>query len=81
MESAPANNLTCAEALERVFEHLDSELSPEHEAELQAHITRCLSCYDRFEFEGLIRARLRTIQQSTPPERLLTKLRDLLLQV
>ncbi|MDP2483597.1 MAG: zf-HC2 domain-containing protein [Candidatus Palauibacterales bacterium] len=45
--------LTCEEALARVYEYLDGELGAgEHEA-VRRHLEKCRNCYPHFDFERM----------------------------
>ena len=41
---------SCREALERVYEYLDNELSPADAAEIKRHFEKCRSCYPVLKF-------------------------------
>jgi anti-sigma factor (TIGR02949 family) len=60
----------CEEALNRLYEYLDRELSPEELAEVHGHLEACPPCRDRFTFEAdvlrLVRRSCREV--SAPPE-------------
>lgn len=43
--------LTCAEAVERVYEFLDGELTPEVDEQIRAHLAVCTRCIPAFEHE------------------------------
>jgi mycothiol system anti-sigma-R factor len=46
-------NLSCEEALARVYEYLDGELgAAEHDA-VRRHLEKCRNCYPHFDFERL----------------------------
>ncbi len=50
MTSAP-RSIDCREAVERLYEYLDKELTPEVTAEVQHHLRSCAGCFRHFEFE------------------------------
>ena len=72
-------SLDCDEAIERVYEYLDGELTPEVELAIQQHLAACAKCEPRFEHERLFlellaeRARL----ERAPPELRRRVLREL----
>ena len=41
---------SCREALQRVYEYLDNELSPEEAAHIKQHFEKCRSCYPVLKF-------------------------------
>ncbi len=44
--------INCREAAERLQDFLKQELTPELEAEMQAHLERCRPCFDEARFEA-----------------------------
>ena len=66
----PATSLTCAQAIEKIYEFLDGELTPSVEESIRAHLAVCRKCYPNFRHEEVF---LRFIEQRTrieaaPPE-------------
>lgn len=62
---------SCREALERVYEYLDNELSVADAAEIRRHFEKCRSCYPVLKFcesfqEAMRRAA--SCQCCAPPE-------------
>lgn len=45
------STLTCAEAVERMYEFLDGELTPEVDALIREHLALCARCVPEFEHE------------------------------
>ncbi|HEX9729211.1 MAG TPA: zf-HC2 domain-containing protein [Gemmatimonadales bacterium] len=43
--------IDCHAALDRLYEYLDDELTPEIEAAVRDHLARCTRCFGRFDFE------------------------------
>jgi mycothiol system anti-sigma-R factor len=43
--------LTCTEVLERIYEFLDGELTPQVEERIHTHLVGCKRCYPEFEHE------------------------------
>ncbi len=66
----PATSLTCAEAIEKIYEYLDGELTPAVEEGIRAHLGVCRKCYPHFRHEEVFlqfveqRARI----EAAPPE-------------
>ena len=60
---------TCEEALRRLEEFLDRELTPEETQRVQAHLDTCAACTGQFQFESRVldglREKVRRI--SLPP--------------
>ena len=66
----PATSLTCAQAIEKIYEFLDGELTPSVEESIRAHLAVCRKCYPNFRHEEVF---LRFIEQrarieAAPPE-------------
>ena len=62
--------MNCREAVERLYEYLDRELTPEAEREVRQHLEACRPCGQHFDFEQaflkFVAARCRT--RAAPPE-------------
>jgi mycothiol system anti-sigma-R factor len=43
--------VSCEQALERIYEFLDGELTPDADAAIRAHLAACARCVPRFEHE------------------------------
>lgn len=50
--SGQPESLDCRGALDRLYEYLDGELTPEVEAAVRAHLAACAPCFKLFGFEG-----------------------------
>lgn len=76
-----SETLDCDEALERIYEYLDGELTPAVERAIRRHLAACARCEPRFEHERAFLefvARRAQIEQA-PPElrkRILRELMD-----
>lgn len=46
-----ATTMSCAEALERIYEFLDGELTADVEERIQRHLGVCRQCYPHFRHE------------------------------
>jgi anti-sigma factor (TIGR02949 family) len=56
---SPQRDIDCREAVDRLYEFLDRELTPELRTEVQRHLDACSGCFRHFEFE---RAYLRFLE-------------------
>jgi len=52
LDSAAAE-LSCEEALARVYEYLDGELAPAWNEAVRRHVQKCRRCYPHFDFERM----------------------------
>ena len=50
--------MNCKEALEKIYEFLDRDGSVSI-VEIEVHLNRCRGCWDRFEFEKQLLARIK----------------------
>jgi len=51
MHGPRGTDITCQEALDRLFEFLDGELEPEWMERVRGHIAICRHCWPRFDVE------------------------------
>lgn len=62
--------ISCAQAVEHLYEYLDREITPEVEAQVRHHLEQCIRCAGRFDFEdqflNFLEARART--RTAPPD-------------
>jgi anti-sigma factor (TIGR02949 family) len=49
--TSPPRDIDCREAIERLYEFLDQELTPALRAEVEHHLKACAGCFRHFEFE------------------------------
>lgn len=49
--SAAPRSIDCREAVDRLYEYLDRELTPEVNVEVEHHLRTCAGCFKHFEFE------------------------------
>jgi len=73
-----ANQISCDEALKRLFEYLDHELDAEHQGEVEQHLHDCRACYSRAEFEKRLKGKLSALGQDKAPETVGQRVRKLL---
>lgn len=57
-------DLDCRGAMERLFELLDGELTPEREQRVRSHITGCPGCFANADFEERFLRAIRTARIS-----------------
>ncbi|MDH5436449.1 MAG: zf-HC2 domain-containing protein [Gammaproteobacteria bacterium] len=73
-----AKEITCEEALKRVFDFLDKTLEHDHHDEMEDHIHRCKSCFSRVEFEKKLKDRIGETGEETVPDSLHSKINNIL---
>lgn len=47
------DELTCRQAVSRVYEYLDGELDPEKAEDIRCHLETCIRCYPYFNLERM----------------------------
>lgn len=72
------NIIDCEEALSRLFEYLDHELHEHKHDEMDEHLSRCRSCYSRYEFEKRLRDHLQKATKAKAPNALHDKMKLLI---
>lgn len=65
-----APSMTCAQAIEKIHEFLDGELTPAVEESIRAHLAICRHCYPHFRHEEVFLRFLERRKQieKAPPE-------------
>lgn len=74
--------ISCQEAMDRVYEFLDGELSPDWTEKVRRHIEICKKCYPYFNFERIFLDHIRSkglgaTRSTALEEKVLRLLRDL----
>ena len=55
--------LNCEEVLKKLFDYIDFELDSDDAQLLEMHLRDCRHCFDRVEFERLLKNRMRNLQK------------------
>ncbi|MEW6511200.1 MAG: zf-HC2 domain-containing protein [Bacteroidota bacterium] len=76
--NAPAAEISCRESIRRVFEYIDGELPEAGRRQVERHLATCRHCFDRYEFERLLKSRLRRIPSGTPSAELRRRIRTVI---
>ena len=64
---AAPDDIGCEQALKRLFEFLDRELSDREGGDVDRHLRTCRSCYSRMEFERRLKERLAALSADEVP--------------
>lgn len=59
--------INCEQALERMFEFIDHELSEQEREVMQHHLHTCRSCFSRAEFERRLKQKLSRLRDEAEP--------------
>lgn len=63
------SRIPCGEAMARLWDYIDGELTPETEAAVRAHLDACAHCYPELDLHRSFREFLRrTREEPIPPE-------------
>ena len=72
------DNIACEEALNRLAEFIDCELSDSEHDSVERHLRTCRSCYSRMEFESRLKQRLSTLSGDDAPTKMRDRIRKLI---
>ncbi len=70
MTNCPSGDMSpCARVLEKLYEFLDGELTPEVNEQIRSHLAECRGCFPRFEHERVFLRFLekRAVIEQAPP--------------
>lgn len=62
--------ISCEEAVKSIFSYIDDHLKGKQRAELEHHLEACRHCFDRVEFERLLKSRLSRLSVKTSSDKL-----------
>jgi len=68
----------CNDALHRLYQYLDGELTEDRRSVIQHHLDSCQPCAEPYDFEAELRMVIRRKCQEQVPESLLSKVRKAL---
>lgn len=71
---------SCNDALSRLWDFIDGELTPETMKEIQAHLERCQRCYPHYDFQRAFAAFMRSHCHSPVPAGLRRRIFECLLE-
>jgi len=72
------DNISCEEALKRLAEFIDCELSDREQDTVERHLRTCRSCYSRMEFESRLKERLSALSSDDVPSTTRDRVRELI---
>lgn len=72
--------LDCQAVVDRLFDYIDEELTPENKLALKAHIDLCRQCFDRIEFEVVLREKVKKKTVVMCPEKVRQRIQSILEQ-
>lgn len=62
-----SSDLSCEQALRKVFEFIDRELSHDDRESMERHLQTCRVCFSRVEFERQLKAKLSVLVDEQAP--------------
>jgi anti-sigma factor (TIGR02949 family) len=71
-------DIDCEEALKRLLELIDGELSGRERDDVERHLRTCRSCFSRMEFERRLKQRLSALPGDDVPATLRRRVHDLI---
>jgi len=72
------DNMGCDEALKRLLEFIDRELSDSEHDHVERHLRTCRSCFSRMEFEHRLKQRLSALSADDVPAKSHDRIRKLI---
>ena len=60
-ENQVPETITCKQALAKVYEYIDGETDAQSELEIRKHLSTCESCYGEFQFERMIKDKIKSL--------------------
>lgn len=70
--------IDCEQSIKRVFDYIDGYLKNNKRLEVEKHIETCRHCFERYEFEKLLKKRLRTSKTDSPSGELRKRIQEVL---
>jgi anti-sigma factor (TIGR02949 family) len=70
--------ISCDEALERMFEYIDGVLAGKPHSELEHHIETCRGCLKKLDFQLKLKKRLTRVKQTPVSRKLSARLNKIL---
>ncbi|MGV8976774.1 MAG: mycothiol system anti-sigma-R factor [Cellulomonas sp.] len=71
----------CADALDRLFEYLDSELVAPDADRVRAHLAECQGCLEEFDVEAVVKKIVRRSCQEAAPAELRVRIHERLVSL
>ena len=71
----------CTEALDRLFEYLDSELVEPDADRVRAHLAECQGCLEEFDVEAVVKKIVRRSCQEAAPAELRVRIHERLVSL
>ena len=68
----------CKSVLKDLFDYIDKEMNDQDASEMKAHLELCRVCFDRMEFEQLLRSHLQDKTTHPCPDSLKTRIKKLI---
>ena len=72
------DDIGCEQALKRLLEFIDRELSDGERDSVDRHLRTCRSCFSRMEFESRLKQRLSALSTEDVPSTSRDRVRDLI---
>jgi len=70
--------IDCEEAVKRFNDFMDNYLKGKSRVELVNHISECRHCFERFEFEQLLKSKVHQLPKSKKNQPLITRIEKMI---
>jgi anti-sigma factor (TIGR02949 family) len=72
------DDMGCEQALKRLLEFIDHELSDGEHDSVERHLRKCRSCFSRMEFESRLKQQLSALSDDDVSSKSRDRIRDLI---
>jgi len=72
------NTINCEEAVTRFNDFMDNYLKGKSREELLSHISECRHCFERFEFEQLLKSKVHQLLKSKKNNPLISRIEKMI---
>ena len=77
-EKTGTKKINCEQAVMRFNDFMDNYLKGDSRKELMNHISECRHCYERFEFEQLIKSKVGQLSKSSKDTTLIHRIEKMI---
>lgn len=74
-------SISCEDAVARFNDYMDNYLRGQSRKELISHIAECRHCFERFEFEQLLKSKLHQLTGNKKNDPLINKIEKLIASI
>lgn len=78
MKNKKEKSINCEEAVKRFNDFMDNYLKGKPREELVNHISECRHCFERFEFEQMLKSKVRQLPVSKKNQPLISRIEKMI---